>query len=46
MYGPNVSTLVLRLRVVDGDHAILDQLKDEVKQGYVRCPSGVLLPAT
>ena len=41
MLGPSVSKLVLRLRVVDGDRAVLDQLLDEeVSQGDV-FPRGV-----
>ena len=42
MLGPNVSKLVLRLRVVDGDRAVLDQLLDEeLSQGDVFSPRGV-----
>ena len=40
--GPNVSMLVLRLRVVDGDSAVLDPLLDEdVLQGDVLFPEEV-----
>ena len=42
MVGPNVSELVLPLRVVHGDRAVLDRLWDEeVPQGDVFFPRGV-----
>ena len=42
MLGPNVSKLVLRLRVWDDDRAVLDQVLDEQKsQGDVVCPRRV-----
>ena len=42
MLGPTVGKLVLRLRVLDGNRAVLDQLLDEgVSQGDVFCPEGV-----
>ena len=39
MLGANVGKLVLRLHVVDGDRAFLDQLLDEVCQRDGFCPS-------
>lgn len=42
MLDPNVSQLVLRLGVVDGDRAVLNQiLYEEVSQGDRVCPRGV-----
>ena len=42
MFCPNTSKLVLRLRVVDGDRAVLDKLLDEkVPQSDVLCSKGV-----
>ena len=42
MSSPNTGKFVLRLCVVDGDHAVLDKLLDEkVPQSDVLCPKGV-----
>ena len=42
MFSPGVSMLVLRLRVVDSDGAILYQhLDEEIPQRSVLCPRGV-----